>query len=47
MPVKNRAISGLIYTLDPTFGNGGVGYIKDSSGTEYFFHSRYVRRLSR
>lgn len=42
MPTKNRAISGLIHTLDPTFGNGGVGYIKDCNGTEYFFHSRYV-----
>jgi len=42
MASKNHAISGHIYTLDPSFGNGGVGYIKDYHGKKYFFHSRYV-----
>ncbi|EGR4487605.1 hypothetical protein VCSRO25_0292 [Vibrio cholerae] len=33
---------GVISSLDKNFGNGGVGYIKDEQGTEYFFHSRFV-----
>lgn len=33
---------GVISSLDKDFGNGGVGYIKDEQGTEYFFHSRFV-----
>lgn len=35
-------MSGVVYSLNPDFGNGGVGYIRDNKGTEYFFHSRYV-----
>lgn len=42
MASKNNVISGHVYSLDPHFGNGGVGYIKDCQGTQYFFHSSYV-----
>ena len=35
--------SGRIISLDPNFGNGGVGYIADNEGGSYFFHSSYVK----
>ena len=41
--MKNDELkNGIVSSLDPDFGNGGIGYIKDDYSTEYFFHSRYV-----
>lgn len=34
---------GHIVSLDPTFGNGGIGYVADSEGRLHFFHSSYVK----
>ena len=34
---------GHIVSLDPNFGNGGIGYIADNEGVLHFFHSSYVK----
>ncbi|HHC6501552.1 TPA: cold-shock protein [Vibrio parahaemolyticus] len=39
---KIERLEGVITSLDQTFGNGGIGYLKDITNKSYFFHARYV-----
>ncbi|MBS9921625.1 cold-shock protein [Vibrio alginolyticus] len=42
MSSKIERLEGVIASLDQTFGNGGIGYLKDITNKSYFFHARYV-----